>query len=83
MTDCRGPLSWVWWLHGPDQVAWQGAGLMPAVLTSEIFQDLGFTSSFVWWDSLLAPRVTCISQKVPCLCPKETEFLPRSCVSTA
>ena len=50
VTDCHGPLSGVSWLCVPDQVVWQGAGPMPAVLNSEIPQglsSLSLTSSYV------------------------------------
>lgn len=41
MTDCHGPFSGVSWLCVPDQLVWQGADPMPAVLNSEISPGFG------------------------------------------
>ena len=59
MTNCHGPFSGVSWLCVPDQVVWQRAGSMPAILNSEIPWDLSWlslTSSSVWWHGPPAPQ---------------------------
>ena len=45
------------WLCIPGQVE-QGAGPMPAILNSEVSQDLGLLNltSSVWWHGPLAPQ---------------------------
>jgi hypothetical protein len=59
VTDCHGLLSRASWLRVADQVVWQGAGSLPAILNSEIPQGLSLlnlTSSSVWWHGPLAPQ---------------------------
>lgn len=59
MTYCHGPLSGMSWLC-VQQVVWKGAGLMPNIVNSDIFWNLGWlnlTSSSVSGHTL-APQGT-------------------------